>query len=90
MLAFLIKRYYGNVAYGRIYGVIFGVFYLGSGIGINAFAGRLHDATATTRRALRRGRRTHGVRGLARDDAEVSVRRRRGRRVPAEPAPQSA
>src|SRR5262245_38707659 len=34
VLAFLIKRYYGNVAYGRIYGVIFGVFYLGSGIGI--------------------------------------------------------
>ena len=30
VLAFLIKRYYGNVAYGRIYGVIFGVFYLGS------------------------------------------------------------
>jgi sugar phosphate permease len=34
VLAFLIKRYYGNVAYGRIYGVIFGVFYLGSAIGI--------------------------------------------------------
>ena len=34
VLAFLIKRYYGNVAYGRLYGVIFGVFYLGSGIGI--------------------------------------------------------
>lgn len=34
VLAFLIKRYYGNAAYGRIYGVIFGVFYLGSGIGI--------------------------------------------------------
>ena len=34
VLAFLIKRYYGNLAYGRIYGVIFGVFYLGSGIGI--------------------------------------------------------
>ena len=34
VLAFLIKRYYGNVAYGRVYGVIFGVFYLGSGIGI--------------------------------------------------------
>jgi MFS family permease len=34
VLAFLIKRYYGNVAYGRIYGVIFGLFYLGSGIGI--------------------------------------------------------
>jgi len=34
VLAFLIKRYYGNLAYGRIYGVIFGLFYLGSGIGI--------------------------------------------------------
>jgi MFS family permease len=34
VLAFLIKRYYGNAAYGRLYGVIFGVFYLGSGIGI--------------------------------------------------------
>jgi MFS family permease len=34
VLAFLIKRYYGNAAYGRIYGVIFGLFYLGSGIGI--------------------------------------------------------
>lgn len=34
VLAFLIKRYYGNAAYGRIYGVIFGVFYLGSAVGI--------------------------------------------------------
>lgn len=34
VLAFLIKRYFGNVAYGRLYGVIFGVFYLGSGLGI--------------------------------------------------------
>ena len=34
VLAFLIKRYYGNAAYGRVYGVIFGLFYLGSGIGI--------------------------------------------------------
>jgi MFS family permease len=34
VLAFLIKRYYGHAAYGRIYGVIFGVFYLGSGLGI--------------------------------------------------------
>lgn len=34
VLAFLIKRYYGNVAYGRVYGVVFGVFYLGSAIGI--------------------------------------------------------
>lgn len=38
VLAFLIKRYYGNVAYGRIYGVIFGVFYLGSGLGITGLA----------------------------------------------------
>ena len=34
VLAFLIKRYFGNIAYGRIYGVIFAVFYLGSGLGI--------------------------------------------------------
>ena len=34
VLAFLIKRYYGNAAYGRVYGVIFGVFYLGSAVGI--------------------------------------------------------
>jgi MFS family permease len=51
VLAFLIKRYYGSVAYGRIYGVIFGVFYLGSGIGINAFA-RLHDAYGNYHGAL--------------------------------------
>jgi MFS family permease len=38
VLAFLIKRYYGNVAYGRIYGVIFGVFYLGSAFGIVGLA----------------------------------------------------
>jgi MFS family permease len=34
VLAFLIKRYYGNAAYGRVYGVVFGVFYLGSAVGI--------------------------------------------------------
>jgi len=38
VLAFLIKRYYGSAAYGRIYGVIFGVFYLGSGLGIAGLA----------------------------------------------------
>jgi MFS family permease len=38
VLAFLIKRYYGNAAYGRIYGVIFSVFYLGSGLGIVGMA----------------------------------------------------
>jgi len=38
VLAFLIKRYFGNVAYGRLYGVIFGVFYLGSGLGIVGLA----------------------------------------------------
>ncbi len=38
VLAFLIKRYFGNVAYGKIYGVIFGVFYLGSGLGITGLA----------------------------------------------------
>lgn len=51
VLAFLIKRYYGSVAYGRIYGVIFGVFYLGSGIGIYAFA-RLHDTFGNYHAAL--------------------------------------
>ena len=34
VLAFLIKRYFGSLAYGRLYGVIFGIFYLGSGLGI--------------------------------------------------------
>ena len=38
VLAFLIKRYFGNIAYGRLYGVIFGVFYLGSGMGIVGLA----------------------------------------------------
>jgi MFS family permease len=38
VLAFLIKRYYGHLAYGRAYGVIFGVFYLGSGLGITGMA----------------------------------------------------
>jgi MFS family permease len=38
VLAFLIRRYYGNLAYGKAYGVIFGVFYLGSGLGITGLA----------------------------------------------------
>jgi MFS family permease len=38
VLAFMVKRYFGNVAYGRLYGVIFGVFYLGSGLGIAALS----------------------------------------------------
>jgi MFS family permease len=38
VLAFLIKRYYGNLAYGSAYGVIFAVFYLGSGLGITGLA----------------------------------------------------
>ncbi|MEI7951005.1 MAG: MFS transporter [Gammaproteobacteria bacterium] len=38
VLAFLIKRYYGNVAYGKAYGVIFALFYLGSGLGITGLA----------------------------------------------------
>jgi len=38
ILAFTIKRYFGNAAYGRLYGVIFGVFYLGSGLGISGLA----------------------------------------------------
>ena len=50
VLAFLIKRYYGNAAYGRIYGVIFGMFYLGSGIGIYGLPKivRLRATTTTT------------------------------------------
>jgi MFS family permease len=38
VLAFLIKRYYGNLAYGKAYGVIFAMFYLGSGLGITGLA----------------------------------------------------
>jgi hypothetical protein len=38
VLAFLIKRYFGSVAYGRLYGVTFGVLYLGSGLGIAGLA----------------------------------------------------
>ncbi len=38
VLAFLIKRYYGNVAYGKAYGVVFALFYLGSGLGITGLA----------------------------------------------------
>ncbi len=38
VLAFLIKRYYGNLAYGRAYGVVFALFYLGSGLGITGLA----------------------------------------------------
>lgn len=38
VLAFLIKRYYGNLAYGKAYGVIFAMFYLGSSLGITALA----------------------------------------------------
>jgi sugar phosphate permease len=45
VLAFLIKRYYGNAAYGRVYGVIFGVFYLGSAVGIWGLP-KLREASA--------------------------------------------
>jgi MFS family permease len=38
VLAFLIRRYYGNAAYGRIYGIIFSMFYVGSGLGILGLA----------------------------------------------------
>jgi len=38
VLAFLIRRYYGSAAYGRIYGVIFAMFYVGSGLGIMGLA----------------------------------------------------
>jgi hypothetical protein len=38
VLAFLIRRYYGNVAYGRVYGIIFSMFYVGSGLGILGLA----------------------------------------------------
>jgi hypothetical protein len=34
--AFLIKRYCGNAAYGRIYGVVFGVLYPGTSVGFGA------------------------------------------------------
>jgi MFS family permease len=36
VLAFMIKRYFGIVAYGRLYGVIFAVFQFGAGIGAAA------------------------------------------------------
>src|SRR5688572_28534745 len=45
VLAFLIKRYYGNAAYGCVYGVIFGVFYLGSAVGIWGLP-KLREASA--------------------------------------------
>jgi MFS family permease len=38
VLAFLIKRYYGNLAYGKAYGAVFAMFYLGSGLGITGLA----------------------------------------------------
>ena len=31
--AFLVRRYFGNVAFGRLYGLAFGLFVLGTGIG---------------------------------------------------------
>ena len=34
VLAFLIKRYFGTIAFGRLYGTIFAAFQLASGIGI--------------------------------------------------------
>jgi predicted MFS family arabinose efflux permease len=90
VLAFLIKRYYGSVAYGRIYGVIFGVFYLGSGIGINAFA-RLHDSYGNYHAAL------YAAAGVLAASAVLLVMMPRYRyvvgadaAVPAAPAPQSA
>lgn len=36
VLAFMIKRYFGMVAYGKLYGVIFAVFQFGAGIGAAA------------------------------------------------------
>jgi MFS family permease len=36
VLAFMIKRYFGIVAYGKLYGVIFAVFQFGAGIGAAA------------------------------------------------------
>lgn len=36
VLAFMIKRYFGMVAYGKLYGVIFAVFQFGGGIGAAA------------------------------------------------------
>jgi MFS family permease len=38
VLAFLIRRYYGSAAYGRIYGIVFAFFYVGSGLGIMSLA----------------------------------------------------
>lgn len=36
VLAFMIKRYFGMVAYGKLYGVIFAVFQFGAGLGAAA------------------------------------------------------
>ncbi len=36
VLAFMIKRYFGMIAYGRLYGVIFAIFQFGAGIGAAA------------------------------------------------------
>src|SRR5262249_972436 len=90
VLAFLIKRYYGGVAYGRVYGGIFGVFYFRSRIGINAFA-RLHDSYGNYHAAL------YAAAGVLAASAVLLVMMPRYRYAvgadavaSAEPAPQSA
>ena len=48
VLAFLIKRYFGTIAFGRLYGIIFAAFQLASGIGIVLLSmsqGRFGDYT---------------------------------------------
>ena len=78
VLAFLIKRYYGNVAYGRIYGVIFGVFYLGSAVGIWGLpkTSRAVGRSELRQRPLRRGRHLARFGGPDGVHAEVPLRRR--------------
>ena len=93
VLAFLIKRYYGNVAYGRIYGVIFGVFYLGIG---RRHLGPAEAARAVGRSELRQrplcgGRDPARFGGSHGVHAEVPLRRRpRGGTVRGTPAAQQA
>lgn len=38
VLAFLIKRYFGTRAFGKLYGTIFAVFQLGAGVGVLGFS----------------------------------------------------
>jgi cyanate permease len=51
LVAYLAAKYYGLAAYGKIYGVLFGVFALGAG-SAPALAGFMFDASGNYQRAL--------------------------------------